>query len=145
VGKCGSSLRKAAVLDDRQLTLILQSTDNARFQCFHQSVRGAISNRRFFVTREGYLGLGPNALQVGDEVYVINGSNVPFVLRKSDRSNLDRQPEDKSQTILFPMFRLIGDCYVHNFMDGEACHNGGKFLLFYADERGDSNRLLELC
>jgi hypothetical protein len=78
------------------------------------------------VTREGYLGLGPNALQVGDKVYIINGSNVPFILRKSDRSNLNRQPEDKSQTILFPMFRLIRDYYVHNFMNGEACHNGGK-------------------
>ena len=119
-------LWKAAVLNDRQLTLTLQSTDNTRFQFFHQSVRGAISNRKFFVTREGHLGLGPNALQVGDEVYVINGSNVPFVLRKSDRFNLDRQPEDGSQMIPFPMFHLIGDCYVRNFMDGEACQDGGE-------------------
>jgi hypothetical protein len=69
------------------------------------------------VTREGNLGLGLNALQVGDEVYVVNSSKVPFVLRKSDRSNLDRQPEDESQIISSPMLRLIGDCYVHNIMD----------------------------
>jgi hypothetical protein len=120
-------LWKAVVRDDRQRPLILQNTDdNARFQCFHASVCGTIANRRFFVTREGYLGLGPNALQAGDEVYVIKGSNVPFVLRKSDRSNLDRQPEDEIQMIPFPIFRLIGDCYVHNIMDGEVCQNGGN-------------------
>jgi hypothetical protein len=128
-------LWKAFILDDRQRTLILQNTDdNARFQCFHASVCGAIANKRFFVTREGYLGMGPNALQAGDEVYVINGSNFPFVLKKSDCSNLDRQPEDEIQMIPFPIFRLIGDCYVHTIMDGEVCQNGGDsaipFVLF---------------
>jgi hypothetical protein len=119
-------LWKAAVLNDGQLDLTLRSTNNTRFQSFHNSIRAAISNRKFFVTREGHLGLGPNALQVGDEVYVINGSNVPFVLRKSDRFNLGRQPEDGSQMIPFLMFRLIGDCYVRGFMDGEACQDGGE-------------------
>ena len=86
------------------------------------------------MTREGNLGLGPNALQVGDEVYVVNGSNVPFILRKADRSNPDRQPEDESQIIPSPMLRLIGDCYVHNIMDEEVCRNGRNsaipFVLF---------------
>jgi hypothetical protein len=118
-------LWKEAILDDRQRTLTIQSADNnARFQCFHQSVCGAIANRRFFVTRKGNLGLGPNALQVEDEVYVVNGSKVPFVLRKADRSNLDRQSEDETPITPSPMLRLIGDCYVHNVMDGEVCRNG---------------------
>jgi hypothetical protein len=118
-------LWKEAILDDRQRTLTIQSADNnARFQCFHQSVCGAIANRRFFVTRKGNLGLGANALQVGDEVYVANGSKVPFVLRKADRSNPDRQSEDETPITPSPMLRLIGDCYVHNVMDGEVCRNG---------------------
>jgi len=42
-------LWKEVVLDDRQRTRALQSAnDNARFQCFHQSVCGAIANRKFF-------------------------------------------------------------------------------------------------
>jgi hypothetical protein len=40
-------LWEKAVLDDSQRTLIIGSADNARFQCFHQSVCGAIANRRF--------------------------------------------------------------------------------------------------
>jgi hypothetical protein len=90
------------------------------------------------VTRRSYLGLAPNALQVGDEVYLINRSKVPFVLRKSD--HLNRQPRHESQMISFPIFRLIRDCYVHKIMDGEAdgeaCQNGGLalFLLFYINK-----------
>jgi hypothetical protein len=121
VETCGSSLRpggigahreyknedrgafklwKEAVLDDKQrIPTIPSAADNAPFQYFHQSVCGAIANRKFFVTREGKLGLGPNALQVGDEVYVVDGSKVPFVLRKADLSNLDRQQEDERQIL----------------------------------------------
>ena len=75
---------------------------------------GAISNRKLFLTRNGYLGLGPNVMQIGDEVYVITGSEVPFVLRKTDRSSLDTQPEDENQIIPFPI------------LDGAACQKGGE-------------------
>ena len=77
------------------------------------------------MTQKGYLGLGSNALQVGDEVHVIHGSNLPFVLRKSDQPCLYRQTRHESQMITFPVFFLIGDCYVHKIMDGEACQTGG--------------------
>jgi hypothetical protein len=78
------------------------------------------------VTRNNYLELSPNALQVGDEAYVINGSKVPFVLRKSDHPSPNRQSGDESQMMLFSIFRLVGDCYVHNIMYEDACHNAGS-------------------
>lgn len=37
--------------------------------------------RRLYRTQRGYLGLGPASLEVGDEVWVIAGSRVPFILR----------------------------------------------------------------
>lgn len=77
--------------------------------------------RRFFVTQQGYLGLGPQKMAVGDEVYVFNGSKVPFVLRGVERAAAAEQPSGGGNTSEFPRFRLVGDCYVHGIMDGEAC------------------------
>ena len=37
---------------------------------------------RFFETAGGYLGLGPLYMQAGDEVFVLNGSGLPIVLRE---------------------------------------------------------------
>ena len=42
-------------------------------------------DRRLFITEQGYLGPGLQALRVGDSVYVICGGHTPFILRpKSD-------------------------------------------------------------
>jgi hypothetical protein len=87
---------------------------------FEESVYTAIQNRKFFVTREGYLGLGPREMQVGDEVYVLHGSNVPFVLRPKSRP-----PIDESYNPPYPIFSLVGACYLHGIMDGEACESQG--------------------
>ncbi|ERF75374.1 hypothetical protein EPUS_00167 [Endocarpon pusillum Z07020] len=57
-------------------------------------------------TKNGYLGLGPPGAQTGDAVCIINGSCVPFVLRSS--------PDVKGS------FQLVGKCYIHGIMEGEA-------------------------
>jgi hypothetical protein len=59
--------------------------------------------RRFFITRNGYFGLGPKAAREGDRVVVLLGVDVPFVLRKLDR-----------------IHRVVGEAYVHGIMHGEA-------------------------
>ncbi|KAF2493461.1 HET-domain-containing protein [Lophium mytilinum] len=86
------------------------------------------SNRRFFITRTGYLGLGPEDMEVGDSVYVINGSNVPLVLREEVPHFRDESNRTKENTTdpTYPHFRLIGQCYVHGIMDGEACQDAEK-------------------
>ncbi|OCK93283.1 uncharacterized protein K441DRAFT_566531, partial [Cenococcum geophilum 1.58] len=62
--------------------------------------------RKLFITRKGYLGLGPGALQEGDVVCVlfVQKDHCPFVLRRC---------EDASCL-------LVGECYVHGFMQGEV-------------------------
>ncbi|KAF8857796.1 hypothetical protein BDZ45DRAFT_674423 [Acephala macrosclerotiorum] len=60
--------------------------------------------RRFFITENGYMGLGRP--EVGDEVWVLFGGDTPFVLRPST--------SDPGCHL------LVGDCYVHGLMDGEA-------------------------
>ncbi|KAF5628840.1 heterokaryon incompatibility 6 OR allele [Fusarium sp. NRRL 52700] len=62
-------------------------------------------SRRAILTDTGYLGMGHESTQAGDEVWIISGSPAPLVLRKSgDRDD----------------YRLIGEAYVHGAMQGEA-------------------------
>ncbi|EHK48139.1 hypothetical protein TRIATDRAFT_298334 [Trichoderma atroviride IMI 206040] len=64
--------------------------------------------RRFFITKKGYFGLGPQKLEPGDRVAVLFGSGVPFVLRKCPAIAGRRA------------WRIIGECYVHGIMQGEV-------------------------
>jgi hypothetical protein len=103
----------------------LSDQEHILARSFAQLVDINIQNRRFFFTKKGYVGLGPCTMQVGDEVYVINGSNVPHILRKVDASNLPDAPVDPESGEKYTMFRTHGNCYVHGIMDGEACEQGG--------------------
>ena len=71
---------------------------------FLEAASNACTGRKLFVTTKGHLGLGPGALQEGDLVCVLFGGIVPFVLRRC---------EDASCL-------LVGECYVHGFMQGEV-------------------------
>ncbi len=72
---------------------------------FKTQVLAACRGRRFAVTEDGYMGLVPACTQVGDQVFLLGGVTVPFVLR--------RRPEEKK-------YVLIGDSYIHGVMEGEV-------------------------
>ena len=59
--------------------------------------------RRFVVSSRGYFCLVPREARLGDKIVVVKGGQVPLLLRP-------QQAE----------FQLIGECYVHGIMDGEA-------------------------
>ncbi|KUI67444.1 Heterokaryon incompatibility protein 6, OR allele [Cytospora mali] len=63
---------------------------------------------RFFTTREGYLGWGPKATDKGDQIVTFLGFDIPIMIRPSSNS-LDGR-----------YFEVIGSCYLHGFMHGEA-------------------------
>ncbi len=67
----------------------------------------ATLGRRLFATNRGYIGLGPDGMQKGDHVYVLSGGKVPYILRPVSG------PRPRT-------FELVGDCYLHGIMDGEA-------------------------
>ena len=52
-----------------------------RRNAFHYAVECASEGRRFFVTKTGYIGVGPRNMSVGDHAFALNGSQVPFILR----------------------------------------------------------------
>lgn len=62
---------------------------------------------------EGYYILGPDVMEPGDVVVVLYGGKVPFVLR----------PEGN-------WWKLLGECYIHGVMAGEALGMGAEEEIF---------------
>lgn len=67
-------------------------------------------NRRFYVTVNGYIGLGPPGLDVGDSICLLELGQVPYALR-------DAGPRKRT---------YLGECYVHRIMDGELVEVEGS-------------------
>lgn len=74
---------------------------------------------RPFLTRKGFVGLGPPSMEPGDLVCVLYGASFPFVLRPHE-NGAERK------------YSLVGESYCHGIMDGEALQMGiqnQEFLL----------------
>lgn len=107
---------------------------------FHYSVESASSSRVFFLTQRGYMGTGPNTTQKGDHIYVLLGSRVPFVLSPGKEPStclserlrvLISDPKGKKQDSTCSQVHteccsLIGDAYVHGYMEGKAIKDALK-------------------
>ena len=89
--------------------------------------RSNCMNRKLLTTLNGYIGLGPPQTQIGDVVFILIGSRVPFVLRRhEDQSPVTFSPDGFGQkyilreiTLSKPSYSVIGDCFIHGVMDGE--------------------------
>ena len=62
-----------------------------------------------YMTKQGFIGLGPLSVEPLDQVWILQAAKVPFILRPMDRHG---------------KFNLIGETYVHGFMDGEFAAAG---------------------
>jgi len=73
----------------------------------------AFGRRRLFRTSTELLGLGPMDMVIGDEVWILAGAKMPFVLRSLENGR----------------YRLLGQAYVHGVMHGEAVEgsDGSEF------------------
>lgn len=58
--------------------------------------------RKLFVTREGYIGLGPQAMQAGVLCCILFGARLPYILRR-----------------VCGRYVLVGESYIHGVMQGE--------------------------
>jgi hypothetical protein len=74
-----------------------------------------------FIMEKGYFGLGPKDTKIGDEVWVLFGGNVPFVLRAGKGEGEAREMGENAGGHV-----LIGDSYVHGVMDGEILEGRSK-------------------
>ncbi|KAF4632852.1 hypothetical protein G7Y89_g5278 [Cudoniella acicularis] len=64
--------------------------------------------KRVFATKGGHLGLGTKSVKEGDEAWILEGADTPFVLR----------PRKDGK------YKLIGEAYVHGVMHGELAVQG---------------------
>ncbi|KAF1927351.1 uncharacterized protein M421DRAFT_101768 [Didymella exigua CBS 183.55] len=79
------------------------------FTNLRESLMGMMENQTFFLTKSGYMGIGPPQTTSGDQVWVFHGGNVPFVMRGVEaEGGLSRR------------LALVGDAYVQGIMDGES-------------------------
>jgi hypothetical protein len=68
------------------------------------------SDKRFFETSDGFLGLGPRGMQNNDFIGVLSSCSMPVVLRKAGSH-----------------YELVGYCFVLGLMDGETQPPFGRF------------------
>ena len=101
LSRCLEFLRFMTAADRRELW----STDMEHILL---DVESGTRGRTMFRTKNGLLGVGPAKCQPGDQVIVLLGGNMPYIVRKAP-SRLSRD-----------CFTILGDSYVHGIMDGEA-------------------------
>lgn len=99
-------------------------------------------SRILFRTKRGYIGLGPERLQPGDEVWLFAKARTPFILRQREGTAFRREIKDlfawtrhlqkgKSSSSGDAEYRtLIGETYVHGIMKGEAMCKGDFHPVF---------------
>lgn len=83
----------------------------ARYRKFLQCSVAGIAGRKLCVTARGYFGLVPSNSKLQDSIVVFSGNNLPLVLRERDGKYL-----------------LVGQCYIHGIMKGEALERSGTHL-----------------
>jgi hypothetical protein len=97
-----------------------------------ESVVGTILNgKRLFVSEKGYIGWGPEKTKVGDVIVVMNGGEMPFIVRQIEGMPLGSIEKGALDCT------LVGETYVHGLMNGQALKavekgklNTQKFMLY---------------
>jgi hypothetical protein len=82
-----------------------------------QTMLDVCDRRKLFITKTGFLGLGPENISIGDSVCILENSVVPFVTSLLEN---DAHWAIDSGT---KRMKLIGDCYVLGAMEGQLCKN----------------------
>ncbi|CAI6092733.1 unnamed protein product [Clonostachys chloroleuca] len=67
----------------------------------------------FFTTKKGYMGLVQGDASPGDLVAIVQGSDVPLILRRQ-ASGPGREGKERN------FYTLVGASYVHGIMDGQV-------------------------
>ena len=93
-----------ATFKDGRVQQQQQQERHRQFQHMHAIVALMNKHRSFCSTAAGRIGLVPGTAKAGDVICVLYGGRVPYVLRPCKNG----------------YYVLVGECYVHGLMDGEA-------------------------
>ena len=97
-------LRNTGGIDLDTRRLMFESSPGIVFG-FLGRVQSVIWGRRLGTLDQGSVVLAPGSCEVGDLVAILHGCSVPVLLRPSSKSRC---------------YTVVGECYVHGMMDGEA-------------------------
>lgn len=115
---------------------------------YYEALCHACSHRSIFVTKKGYMGLGPGSTEPGAEIALLSGAKLPMILTRclpqSTGSNLHgypmlntqdnpassasimgsigmrgEAPKPSSRVVAKPSFNVVGESYVYGMMDGQ--------------------------
>jgi Heterokaryon incompatibility protein (HET) len=86
---------------------------------FQRILENTTNNGRFVITNNGLMATVPPHAMLDDLIFVVPGLPKPIVLRSFQRG----MNEDHAET-----WTLVGDCYVHGLMRGEALDKEHKIL-----------------
>lgn len=93
--------------------LIIHDLNQSQVTLWDRRLAQVMAGRKLFRTKQnGFLGNGPQSLEIGDLVCVLAGGTVPYLIRPVDDTKGNR-------------FRFIGEAYVHGIMHGEAVQAQG--------------------
>jgi hypothetical protein len=76
--------------------------------------RSKLRQDTFFITLDGYMGLGPQGMMVGDEMCSIPGCDYPLAIRRAPRKR-----KKTNEHVDGEEYQLLGACYVYGMMNGE--------------------------
>ena len=84
-------------------------------------MRASCGGRQVFISKKGYLGLCPPYTLKEDLIYVLPGIHVPIALRPVNSDSKNKHKKNRGSKKTSPKrFHLVGECYVHGLMRGEA-------------------------
>ncbi|KAF4633568.1 hypothetical protein G7Y89_g4550 [Cudoniella acicularis] len=93
------------------------------------AIWSATARRKFFITKKGYIGLGPAKLRVGDGLFMLLGGRTPFILRSAGSCRVPWNSVipsslgyygSEARTVERSCFEMVGDCYAQGLMGDEA-------------------------
>ncbi|KAH7392687.1 heterokaryon incompatibility protein-domain-containing protein [Pyrenochaeta sp. MPI-SDFR-AT-0127] len=90
-------------LDEQTRYVLEEHKGKGNSKRFDTSVKQTFDGKHFVKLDNGLLGVGPDTTCAGDLVVVLFGGRVPFILRQHGN-----------------YYILLGECYIHGIMDGEA-------------------------
>lgn len=107
-------------------TIPPHAPDQNRLSNFARAIRAQAQHitreRTFFITKNKYIGIA-NTCKLGDEIYVAACGNMPIILEKTAKIQREGWSEVERTGSEIPVedqqYRVVGDCYLHGFMDGE--------------------------
>jgi hypothetical protein len=105
--------RRANAQDLQDVWKLMNLQGSSVHQDKRRTVYGMMTNQTLLLTKSGLMGCGHVEAQVGDEVWIFRGGNVPFLVRS-------RSSNGQSG------YTFVGHCYVQGIMQGEVIANDRK-------------------